>query len=210
MTRNGDSERILAAIDESPAARAVVSTAIRMVGQSAELHVVNVIGPVPATLSRDDGGLAARLDEAKAQVSAVVAAGVSEMLVDGLPVTTHLRIGDPASAILQLASDLDVAMVVMGTHGRKGLSRLVLGSVAESVLRQSECPVLVVRPEVYDAEVPKIEPPCPQCLQTRRESGGEELWCEQHLEHHGRRHTYHYRSSLSDDRSSSFLIPRFR
>jgi len=98
--------------------------------------------------------------------------------------------------VAQLASDLEAELVVVGTHGRRGLRRLLLGSVAEGVVRLSPCPVLVVRPRELAPEVPKIEPPCPRCLEARRASGGAELWCEQHREKHGQRHTYHREDRL--------------
>jgi universal stress protein A len=50
--------------------------------------------------------------------------------------------GDPAEAVLKAARDLNADLIVMGTHGRKGLSHLVLGSVAERVIRESPIPVL--------------------------------------------------------------------
>jgi universal stress protein A len=53
--------------------------------------------------------------------------------------------GDPAEAILQIAQDRDVDLIVIGTHGRTGLQHMVLGSVAEKVVRHARCPVLVVR-----------------------------------------------------------------
>jgi nucleotide-binding universal stress UspA family protein len=56
-----------------------------------------------------------------------------------------LREGDPATEILAAASELGASMIVMGTHGRKGLAHLFLGSVAEKVLRKSSVPVLSVR-----------------------------------------------------------------
>jgi hypothetical protein len=103
-----------------------------------------------------------------------------------------LRLESPAHEIAQLASDLEADLVVVGTHGRRGASRLLLGSVAEGVVRLAPCAVLVVRPKAPpDVEAPKIEPPCPRCLEARRASGGKELWCEQHQQRHGRRHTYH-------------------
>jgi len=60
--------------------------------------------------------------------------------------------GEPAHAILSAAADLDADLIVVGTHGRRGLRRLVLGSVAESVVRQAACPVIVVRGERRDRE----------------------------------------------------------
>ncbi|MEO7331479.1 MAG: universal stress protein [Minicystis sp.] len=58
---------------------------------------------------------------------------------------TMLRSGDAATEILAAAEELRPTMVVMGTHGRKGLSHLLLGSVAETVIRSSKVPVLTVR-----------------------------------------------------------------
>lgn len=107
---------------------------------------------------------------------------------------THVRIEGPAEEIAQLASDLEADLVVVGTHGRRGLRRLLLGSVAEAVVRLAPAPVLVVRPKEShgDSVQPHIEPPCPRCVAIRRESRGHELWCDQHREHEARRHTYHY------------------
>jgi nucleotide-binding universal stress UspA family protein len=61
--------------------------------------------------------------------------------------------GYPADAVLKAARDLDADLIVMGTHGRTGLSHLVLGSVAEQVLRESQIPVLTAHysPRVREA-----------------------------------------------------------
>jgi nucleotide-binding universal stress UspA family protein len=56
-----------------------------------------------------------------------------------------VRIGEASKVILDAARDGGFDLVVMGTHGRTGLSHLVLGSVAERVLRRAPCPVLTVR-----------------------------------------------------------------
>ena len=106
-------------------------------------------------------------------------------------VRAHQRVDIPSEQIAQLAADLEADLVVVGTHGRRGISRLVLGSVAEATMRLAPCPVLVVRPKAVPAPVPAIQPPCPACVETRKASGGQELWCEQHRRHHGQRHTYH-------------------
>jgi nucleotide-binding universal stress UspA family protein len=58
---------------------------------------------------------------------------------------TILREGDPAQSILEGAREVGATMIVMGTHGRRGLSRALVGSVAEKVVRESEIPVLTVR-----------------------------------------------------------------
>src|SRR5690606_23485482 len=93
---------------------------------------------------------------------------------------TYLSTDYPAQAVIQLANDLEADMVVVGTHGRQGFRRFLLGSVAEGVVRTAHCPVLVVRPEDQNARVPEIEPPCPKCIEARNASGGEQLWCDQH------------------------------
>jgi universal stress protein A len=57
----------------------------------------------------------------------------------------YLVLGDPAAEILRMAEDENVDLIVMGTHGRKGLSRLIMGSVAEAVMRRATCPVLTLK-----------------------------------------------------------------
>jgi nucleotide-binding universal stress UspA family protein len=63
----------------------------------------------------------------------------------GLAIEYRLEYGDPATVILQTAQDIGADLIVMGTHGRTGLRRLLMGSVAERVVRKASCPVLTVR-----------------------------------------------------------------
>jgi nucleotide-binding universal stress UspA family protein len=56
-----------------------------------------------------------------------------------------LMVGDPATAIVELANEMHADLIVMGTHGRTGLTRLLMGSVAEAVVRRAPCPVLTVK-----------------------------------------------------------------
>ena len=62
----------------------------------------------------------------------------------GLPVEHRLEQGDAAEAILRLAREYGADLIVMGTHGRTGLRRLLMGSVAEQVMRAAPCPVLTI------------------------------------------------------------------
>ena len=64
---------------------------------------------------------------------------------------TVLRHGEPADVVLEVAAEIGATMIVMGTHGRRGLPRLVLGSVAERVVRESPVPVVTVRLPSADA-----------------------------------------------------------
>ncbi len=116
--------------------------------------------------------------------------------LDTVRIHAHLRLEAPAQELAQIAADLEADLVVVGTHGRRGIARLLLGSVAEAVVRLAPCPVLVVRPKALPEQLPSIEPPCPQCLETRRATGGAEYWCAQHRERHGQRHTYSQRDRV--------------
>ena len=69
-----------------------------------------------------------------------------EKLVSVVKHELMTRSGDPAVGILQAAIDAGVDLIVMATHGRKGLSHFFVGSVAEQVVRESRCPVLTIRP----------------------------------------------------------------
>lgn len=62
----------------------------------------------------------------------------------------HVRLGSPAAEILQLAEEVGAHLVLVGSHGRTGLKRMLMGSVSEKVVREARCPVLVVRERIYD------------------------------------------------------------
>jgi len=68
---------------------------------------------------------------------------------------TEVIDGSPASAVTEYAEKLGAELIVVGTHGRTGFSRLALGSVAEHVVRSAGCPVLVVRPGSVPTTQPK-------------------------------------------------------
>jgi nucleotide-binding universal stress UspA family protein len=71
---------------------------------------------------------------------------VARVEAEGLPVRRFLEVGIPHEEIAGVAEREKADLIVMTTHGRRGLTHLLLGSVAEKVLRTSPCPVLVVRP----------------------------------------------------------------
>jgi nucleotide-binding universal stress UspA family protein len=64
-----------------------------------------------------------------------------------VPVRTQAGIGPPSDEIVRYAAEMRADLIVMGTHGRTGLRRALLGSVAEKVVRHAPCPVLTVGPE---------------------------------------------------------------
>jgi nucleotide-binding universal stress UspA family protein len=67
------------------------------------------------------------------------------LAADGVPVAALVRVGYPADEIMQLVQEQQVSSIVMGTHGRTGMARLMAGSVAEKVVRTSPVPVITIR-----------------------------------------------------------------
>jgi nucleotide-binding universal stress UspA family protein len=63
----------------------------------------------------------------------------------GIPIEHRLEHGEPAAVILAVAKQIGADLIVIGTHGRTGLRRLLMGSVAEQVVRKAPCPVLTVK-----------------------------------------------------------------
>ncbi len=167
--------------------------------EKAEVHVLNAVthlGEYVQLDLPDNPAFRLPLSEAQSRLEAHVGAKLASWQEKTgrtfARCVTHVSTEYPAVAIAQLGSDLDATLIVVGTHGRQGLKRLMLGSVAESVARLAHVPVLVVRPKAEQHSVPEIEPPCPRCVETRKETGGAEFWCEQHRARHGKRHTYHF------------------
>jgi nucleotide-binding universal stress UspA family protein len=191
---------IVVGVDYSEGSELALERAFELAASkpAAKLHVVSVL-----TLYRPEGTakneLVPTLTEAgdllRSFVSKKATAFASQHAGGELgflrTVTAHLRTDSPTIEIAQLASDVESDLVVVGTHGRRGVSRLVLGSVAEATVRLAPCPVLVVRQKAPPQPVPAIEPPCPRCVAEREATEGREQWCAQHRERHGQRHTYH-------------------
>ncbi|HWR01091.1 MAG TPA: universal stress protein [Chlorobaculum sp.] len=72
---------------------------------------------------------------------------VQEAESKGIAVQADVMIGMPADLILSQAADADVSIIIIGSHGKTGLSRLLMGSVAEAVVRKAKIPVLIVKAE---------------------------------------------------------------
>jgi nucleotide-binding universal stress UspA family protein len=189
---------ILAAIDGTTGTDHVAASAARLARmvEGAELHVLHVFDPAAEDVRPD------RADRRRALVDA--AASRAKTL--GAPrVVVHLLESLPVHGILQTAADLAADLVIVGTHSRKGIERLVMGSVAEAVVRGASCPVLVVREKGYEG-TPEIEPPCADCLETQRASGGTTMWCPRHAERHPRAHL-HYELGQPFATGSMFVRP---
>jgi nucleotide-binding universal stress UspA family protein len=182
---------VLAAVDDSGAAERIIRAGANFARliKGGELHLVRVIEQLPPLsappLTRASVAPSATqaLEQARAAMDALV---TRAKLAGAGRVTTHIALGGAWHEIVQLATDLAADLVLVGTHDRHGVRRLMLGSVAERVVRKAPCPVLVVREKDHAKVDPEIEPACPDCLDVQRESGGEVLWCERHATKHPR------------------------
>jgi nucleotide-binding universal stress UspA family protein len=84
----------------------------------------------------------AAIEDAERQIEATRTA-IADRRV---PIVTSVRMGRPAPTIIEHADAVNANLIVMGTHGRTGVARMLIGSVAEQVVRTAHCPVLTVRP----------------------------------------------------------------
>jgi len=113
--------------------------------EDAEICVINVIDPIEAGYSSEATavGYAEEWFE-KAKESAQGLFDDAEERT-GRELTTAVEVGRPARTIVDYAEDEGYDQIVMGSHGRSGVSRILLGSVAETVVRRSPVPVTVIR-----------------------------------------------------------------
>ncbi len=135
-------EKILVAVDGSAYSELAVEQAISLGGIcNSEIFVVSVvdlfpeqIAVAPALVEKMSEDVRQHLDEAKEKVDAAK-----------MPCETIVHIGgNPHEFIVHEAKDKEIDLIVMGTHGRTGIKRVLLGSVAQNVIGHAPCPVLVV------------------------------------------------------------------
>jgi len=108
---------------------------------AARLVIVHVATPTPVVYG--EGVVPVQPDDYKDELRS----HLNTLQVEGGEIHAERLLvdGDPATEILRLAGEMNADLVVMGTHGRTGLSRLLMGSVAEQVVRRVDCPVLTVK-----------------------------------------------------------------
>jgi nucleotide-binding universal stress UspA family protein len=146
------SARIVVPLDGSPFSEAAVPVACQLLGVAGELVLVSVAA-APDHVERDERGRPrAFLDQQEEALKRDVfdyLRNVAARLRDTDPdlhVTIDVRVGDPAPGIVMAETDRGADLVVMSTHGRTGLGRAVMGSVAGEVLRTGSAPVVLVGP----------------------------------------------------------------
>lgn len=148
---------IVATTDFSPCAKHAVAVAGRIAQESgAVLHVLHVV-EVPAGLSpgalvfMDGAAMAVTLEQAATETAAKLLAEQRDELGSGVEVKIHSVTGEVVPDTIGFCERMGAHLLVVGTHGRRGFSHLLLGSVAERLVRLSPIPVLTVRKPVEPA-----------------------------------------------------------
>lgn len=143
--------RILFPTDFSEPAEYARSYATELARQfGADLHMLHVLPDLtlplpdsPDSWTTPDFALKAHLEAAERQLAAD---GPADLL-DGGRITRKAVTGIAVEEIVKYATEHEIDLIIVGTHGRTGLFRLLLGSVAEKVVRLASCPVLTVHPK---------------------------------------------------------------
>ncbi len=152
MSETTRKPQFIVAYDFSPSAEEALIRAIDAASRAPQhvLHVLAAIDPGHGLAVLPTTDVTYGYAE---QIQTLVAERVTASLAGrvGPPVHffVHARIGGPAGEILMLAEELGADLIFVGSHGRTGLERALLGSVSERVVREARCPVLVVRHKEY-------------------------------------------------------------
>jgi nucleotide-binding universal stress UspA family protein len=139
--------RVLVALDESEQAWDALEYALAEF-EDAEVVALAVINPLEAGFSTEaalPGYSEEWYERAKADAEALLSEAQERAAEADVTLRTRVEHGRPVQCIVAHAEEQDVDHVVVGSHGRSGVSRILLGSVAEGVVRQSPVPVTVVR-----------------------------------------------------------------
>jgi nucleotide-binding universal stress UspA family protein len=145
---------ILVATDGSDPARTAVDRAVDLAATyGATLRVLYVVdvGDV-GLLTPNDAPVDSLRQSLRATAEEVTDDAVDRATEAGVDATAEIRIGVPHVEILDYAGDCGADLVALGTHGRRGIRRALIGSVAERVVRRSDVPVLTVGPGEGDDE----------------------------------------------------------
>lgn len=153
---------ILVAVDPFTPAEPVVAEAVTLARQlGARLVLVHVV-PLPAAWDEDvlanpgaHPAVQAMLGEGEAAVLPLLRNLARSLGGRGVEVELRVGHGQPAG-VVEIARQLGASLVVVGTHGRKGLARFALGSVAEAIVRSASVPVVVVPLHEDDQPVPVV------------------------------------------------------
>ena len=141
-------KKILLAVDRSPRADAVAGlVADTARGAHATVRLLHV-APEPSAVYDSEGRVVAYADQ---EAASRTCEGLDffrslDVYFGGVPLETTVRFGDPAAQILDEAETFGADLIVVGTAGRSGIGRVLLGSVAERVFAKATVPVMLLRP----------------------------------------------------------------
>lgn len=135
-------QTIVVPFDFSDQSVTAVDTALELVENASAIRVVHVL---PELVPTEPGVIWSTVDDRDRQRHAeeAIRGRLANAKYQGIQI--HAEIGDPGHAIADFAESIKAELIVMPSHGRKGLAHLLIGSVAERVVRLAHCPVLVLR-----------------------------------------------------------------
>ena len=143
-------DHVLVAMDQSEAAQAALDFALTEYPE-ASITVLHVTNPIEDTYFGSEEDFFSHVDhlekESAARAGAILERAQETAASYDRSIQTASALGQPAKAIVQYAHEHDVDHVVIGSHGRSGVARLVIGSVAEQVVRKCHLPVTVIKGE---------------------------------------------------------------
>jgi nucleotide-binding universal stress UspA family protein len=139
-------KKILVPLDRAAGAEVALPVAADLAKSDGTVIRLLYVAPTPSAVVAEGRVIAyADQESDRLQQLGMVYLREAACQLAGLPVEYAVRFGEPAEEILEEARESGADLVVMATHGRSGVARLMLGSVAEAVLRRSEVPVVLVR-----------------------------------------------------------------
>ncbi len=149
---------ILMAIDFSPASDAALNYAIAIARRyGSRIYMTHIIRPDVYQLVSPDA-MESVLDQARRYAEQQMAKVLVSGRVRGIPHQVLLGQGEMWTILSQLIDEHEIDLIVVGTHGRTGLKKMLMGSVAERVFRLASCPVLTVGPKVSPEAAEEAEP----------------------------------------------------
>lgn len=143
-------KRVLVPVDFSDCSKKALAYAVPFAKQfGAEIVIIYVVQPYPPVPEMTSVDFDAILTQARKGGEGELAK-LRESITDDVTIKTVLRVGRPDSEIVRAADELNADLILLSTHGRTGLGRVFLGSVAEHVTRYAHCPVLTVREREHE------------------------------------------------------------
>ena len=135
-------QNIVVPVDFSVQSLTAIQTALELAKSPANVHVLHVVVPL-TTVTVGEVWVAEDVESRISAAREYLDKFLNQHSVAG--VTAEIREGDPGLQIAEYAQKLQADLIVIPSHGRHGVQRLLLGSVTERVLRHVECPILVLR-----------------------------------------------------------------